>query len=175
MRISDLLQMAGGTTPKAYLQGATLERFSDELGTERVAINLQNILNNPRSDKDLLLKNSDRLNIPEFMQTVKITGSVQNPFSITFEPKRNAKYYINRTGGFQAEANKRKTYVQYPNGETEVTKGLIFRHYPDVTPGSIVVVPEKPEKERQQGLWLAIASTMSSMAVAIAAIMNASK
>ncbi|KJF43871.1 hypothetical protein LH29_12445 [Draconibacterium sediminis] len=173
MRISDLVQMAGGYTPKAYLQGATLERFSDELGSERVAINLQNILKNPGNDKDLLLKNSDRLNIPEFMQTVKISGSVQNPFSITFEPGRNAKYYVNRTGGFQAQANKRKTYVQYPNGETAVTKGLIFRHYPKVTPGSMVVVPEKPEKERQQGLWLAIASTMSSMAVAIAAIMNA--
>ena len=173
MRISDLVQMAGGYTPKAYLQGATLERFSEELGSERVAINLQNILNNPKSDRDLLLKNSDRINIPEFMQTVKITGSVQNPFSITYEPGKNAKYYVDRTGGFQAVANKKKTYVQYPNGETAVTKGFIFRRYPKVTPGSLVVVPEKPEKERQQGLWLAIASTMSSMAVAIAAIMNA--
>ncbi|QIA08512.1 SLBB domain-containing protein [Draconibacterium halophilum] len=175
MRISDLVQMAGGTTPKAYLQGATLERFSEELGAEQVAINLQNILNTPRSDKDLLLKNSDRLNIPEFMQTVKIIGSVQNPFSITFESGRNARYYVERTGGFQAQANKKKTYVQYPNGETAVTKGFIFRRYPKVTPGSVVVVPEKPEKERPQGLWLAIASTMSSMAVAIATVINVSK
>ncbi|WP_303925461.1 SLBB domain-containing protein [Draconibacterium sediminis] len=175
MRISDLVQMAGGYTPKAYLQGATLERFSDELGSERVAINLQNILNDPGNDKDLLLKNSDRLNIPEFMQTVKISGSVQNPFSITFESKQNAKYYVNRSGGFMSQADKKKTYVQYPSGETAVTKGFIFRHYPKVTPGSVVVVPEKPEKERPQGLWLAIASTMSSMAVAIAAIMNATK
>nr|WP_321356196.1 SLBB domain-containing protein [uncultured Draconibacterium sp.] len=173
MRISDLVQMAGGYTPKAYLQGATLERFSDELGSERVAINLQNILNDPKSEKDLLLKNSDRLNIPEFMQTVKIIGSVQNPFSITFEAGKNAKYYINRTGGFQAQANKKKTYVQYPNGETAVTKGFIFKRYPKVTPGSLVVVPEKVEKERQQGLWFAIASTMSSMAVAIAAVARA--
>ena len=56
MRISDLVQMAGGTTPKAYLQGATLERFSEELGSERVAIKLKNILNNPKTDRDLLLK-----------------------------------------------------------------------------------------------------------------------
>ena len=27
MRISDLVQMSGGYTPKAYLKGATLERF----------------------------------------------------------------------------------------------------------------------------------------------------
>lgn len=174
MRISDLVDMAGGSTPKAYLEGATLNRFSEELGSEQVAINLQDILNNPKDSKDLLLKNGDRLNIPEFMQTVKIIGSVQNPFSITYETGRNAKYYVNRTGGFQQQANKKKTYVQYPNGETAVTKGFIFKRYPNVTPGSVVVVPEKVEKERNQGAWLAIASTMASLAVSIATIVSIS-
>ncbi|WP_321345689.1 SLBB domain-containing protein [uncultured Draconibacterium sp.] len=174
MRISDLVEMAGGYTPKAYLEGATLNRFSEELGSEQVAINLQDILNNPKDSKDLLLKNGDQLNIPEFMQTVKIIGSVQNPFSITYETGRNARYYVNRTGGFQSQANKSKTYVQYPNGETAVTKGFIFKRYPRVTPGSIVVVPEKVEKERNQGAWLAIASTMASLAVSIATIVSIS-
>ncbi|HYQ56845.1 MAG TPA: SLBB domain-containing protein [Draconibacterium sp.] len=174
MRISDLVDMAGGSTPKAYLEGATLERFSEELGAEQVAINLQDILNHPRSDRDLLLKNGDRLNIPEFMQTVKIIGSVQNPFSITYETGHSAKYYVERTGGFQQQANKGKTYVQYPNGETAVTKGFIFKRYPKVTPGSVVVVPEKVEKERNQGAWLAIASTMASLAVAVATVINVS-
>nr|WP_319267506.1 SLBB domain-containing protein [uncultured Draconibacterium sp.] len=174
MRISDLVEMAGGYTPKAYLEGATLNRFSEELGSEQVAINLQDILNNPKDSKDLLLKNGDRLNIPEFMQTVKIIGSVQNPFSITYETGRNARYYVNRTGGFQSQANKSKTYVQYPNGETAVTKGFIFKRYPKVTPGSVVVVPEKVEKERNQGAWLAIASTMASLAVSIATIVSIS-
>ncbi|WP_321374227.1 SLBB domain-containing protein [uncultured Draconibacterium sp.] len=175
MRISDLVNMAGGFTPKAYLEGATLNRFSEELGLEQVAINLQDILNSPKDSKDLLLKNGDRLNIPEFMQTVKIIGSVQNPFSITYETGRNAKYYVNRTGGFQQQANKKKTYVQYPNGETAVTKGFIFKRYPKVSPGSVVVVPEKVEKERNQGAWLAIASTMASLAVSIATIVSISK
>ncbi|WP_319589884.1 SLBB domain-containing protein [uncultured Draconibacterium sp.] len=175
MRISDLVEMAGGYTPKAYLEGATLNRFSEELGSEQVAINLQDILNNPKDSKDLLLKNGDQLNIPEFMQTVKIIGSVQNPFSITYETGRNARYYVNRTGGFQSQANKSKTYVQYPNGETAVTKGFIFKRYPKVTPGSVVVVPEKVEKERNQGAWLAIASTMASLAVSIATIVSISK
>ena len=174
MRISDLVEMAGGYTPKAYLEGATLNRFSEELGSEQVAINLQDILNNPKDSKDLLLKNGDQLNIPEFMQTVKIIGSVQNPFSITYETGRNARYYVNRTGGFQSQANKSKTYVQYPNGETAVTKGFIFKRYPKVTPGSVVVVPEKVEKERNQGAWLAIASTMASLAVSIATIVSIS-
>lgn len=172
MRISDLVRLAGGYTPRAYLEGATLERFSEELGAEQVAINLDAIIDDPGNDKDLLLKDGDRLNIPEFMQTVKIIGSVQNPYSITYESGRSAKYYINRSGGFQAQANKKKTYVQYPNGETAVTKGFIVKRYPRVTPGSMVVVPEKQEKQGNQGAWLAIASTMASLAVSIATIIN---
>jgi len=173
MRISDLVEMAGGYTPQAYLKGATLERFSEELGTERVAIDLEYILDNPKSERDLFLNNGDRINIPEFMQTVKITGSVQNPFSITYEDGRHAKYYINRSGGFEARANKKKTYVQYPNGETAVTKGLIIKRYPEVTPGSVVVVPEKPEKQPgDSSRWLAIASALASLAVSIATVVN---
>jgi len=173
MRISDLVEMAGGYTPQAYLKGATLERFSEELGTERVAIDLQYILSNPNSERDLFLNNGDRINIPEFMQTVKITGSVQNPFSITYEDGRHAKYYIDRSGGFEARAHKKKTYVQYPNGETAVTKGLIFKRYPEVTPGSVVVVPEKPERQPgDSSRWLAIASALASLAVSIATVVN---
>ena len=175
LRVSDLVKMAGGITPQAYLNGATLERYSEELGSERVAIDLTKIMNNPRSESDLFLNNGDHLNIPEFMQTVKITGNVQNPFSITYEAGKNAKYYIDRSGGFDSNAHKKKTYVQYPNGSTAVTKGLIFKHYPEVTPGSLVVVPEKPEKRMETGTWLAIASAIASLTVSIATVANLTK
>jgi protein involved in polysaccharide export with SLBB domain len=119
------------------------------------------------------LNNGDRINIPEFMQTVKITGNVQNPFSITYQAGKNAKYYINRSGGFASDALKKKTYVLYPNGETAVTKGFIFRSYPAVQPGSQVIVPPKPERDRANvSTWLAITSAFSSLAIAIAAVLK---
>ena len=172
-RISDLINLAGGITPQAYLNGATLQRVSEELGTEKVAIDLKQILRSPRGDADLFLNNGDRINIPEFMQTVKITGNVQNPFSITYQAGKNAKYYINRSGGFASDALKKKTYVLYPNGETAVTKGFIFRSYPAVQPGSQVIVPPKPERDRANvSTWLAITSAFSSLAIAIAAVLK---
>jgi len=176
LRISDLLQMAGGLTPQAYTKGATLERFSEELGSEHIAINLQKLLDNPRGESDILLCDGDRVNIPVFLQTVKITGSVQNPFSLTYEPGKKAKYYIDRSGGFDAKAQKRKTYVQYPNGSTAVTKSFIIKSYPKVTPGSMIVVPEKPEKDsKKSSMWLAIASTLGSLAVSAATIISVTK
>lgn len=174
-RISDLVEMAGGITPQAYPLGATLQRNTDELGSERVAIDLVKILNQPGGESDLFLNNGDRVDIPEFLQTVKITGNVQNPFSITFEPGKNAKYYINRTGGFDSNALKRKTYVRYPNGTTAVTKSFIVKSYPEVQPGSQIIVPEKPERTGDSGKWLAWTSALASLALSAAAIINITK
>jgi protein involved in polysaccharide export with SLBB domain len=172
-RISDLIKMAGGITPQAFIDGATLQRLGDVLGTEQVAIDLKQIINNPGGESDLFLNNGDRVNIPEFMQTVKITGSVQNPFSLTYESGKNAKYYINRSGGFNSDADKKNTYVKFANGTTAVTKGFIFKNYPDVQPGSQIIVPQKPEKKvGDSGRWLAIASVLASLAVSIATVVS---
>ena len=168
--------MAGGVTPQAYINGATLQRYTDELGTELVAIDLGKIINNPGSEADLYLNNGDRVFIPEFMQTVKISGSIQNPFSITFKTGKSVKYYIDRSGGFNSDAHKKKTYVRYANGTTNVTKGFIVKRYPDVQPGSQIIVPQKPEKPQgDSNRWLAFASVMASIAVSIATVVNITK
>jgi protein involved in polysaccharide export with SLBB domain len=175
-RISDLINMAGGLTPQAFIAGVTLHRFSDELGSEQVAIDLNQILNNPGNEKDLFLNNGDRINVPEFMQTVKISGSVQNPFSISFETGKKAKYYIDRSGGFNTDAHKKKTYVRYANGTTAVTKGFMIKSYPEVHPGSQIIVPQKPEKKAtDSGKWIAWVSVLSSLALSAATIVNISK
>lgn len=172
-RISDLVEMAGGLTPQSYLDGATFSRVSEELGNEFIAIDLNRILKNPGGKEDLLLRNGDILDIPEQMQTVKITGNVQNPFSITYEEGKSAKYYIDKCGGFSSDALKRKVYVKYPNGASSSTKSFIVKNYPEVLPGSHIVVPEKPEREGvSTQTWLSIASTFSSIAVAIAAVLR---
>jgi protein involved in polysaccharide export with SLBB domain len=172
-RISDLIEMAGGITPQSFLEGATLSRQTNELGSEFVAIHLQRIMENKGGQDDLFLRNGDVLHIPQYIQTVKVTGSVQNPFSITYEKGKNLKYYIDKCGGFSTEAMRRKTFVKYPNGATASTKSFIVKSYPEILPGSQIVVPVKPDKEGMStGQWLSIASTFSSIAVAIAAILR---
>ncbi|MBK6282697.1 MAG: SLBB domain-containing protein [Draconibacterium sp.] len=175
-KISDLIQMAGGVTPQAFIAGATLQRFSNELGSEQVAIDLNLIINNPGSETDFFLNNGDRIYIPEYLPTVKITGSVQNPFSIAFESGKKAKYYIDRSGGFNFDAHKKKTYVRYANGTTAVTKSFILKNYPEVQPGSQIIVPQKPEKKAtDSGKWIAWVSVLSSLALSAATIANITK
>ncbi|MFC2091031.1 SLBB domain-containing protein [Bacteroidota bacterium] len=173
-RISDLLEMAGGITQQAFLPGATLSRFSEELGSENVAIDLPEIINNKGSDIDLYLRNGDRLNIPEFMQTVKVVGNVENPYSLTFENRKNLKYYIAQAGGFMNNADERRVYVQYANGSTASTRNFIFKDYPKIQPGSVIVVPEEPPKEggMSAGEIVSLSTALSSMALVIVTLVN---
>lgn len=171
-RISDLVALSQGITPQAFVDGAVLKRNTSELGLENIAINLESILANPKQGNDLFLKDGDVLHIPEFMQTVKINGSVQNPYSVSFTKGKKAKYYIDQCGGFDPEAQKHRVYVQHANGYSEPTKSFLgIKSYPEVKPGSQVIVPQKPEK-KSNGQWLAIASVMASLAVSIATVVS---
>lgn len=171
MRITDLISKAGGLTPQAYPIGATMTRRTSELGTERVSIQLQEILDNPSEKNNLILRAGDVIRIPEEMQTVKVVGSVQNPFSHTYYDKKSFKDYVDQSGGFDENAKKGRAYVRYPDGSTSVTKSFIFRNYPKVEPGCVIVVPQKPEREGvDSGELLGYASTVASIAMAFAAI-----
>ena len=51
-------------------------------------------------------------------------------------------------GGFSDNAQKKSVYVVYANGDVRGTsRFLFFRSYPKAAPGSLVIVPEKPEKK----------------------------
>lgn len=191
-RISDLIARAGGVTPEAFLKGtrmkrtnpmaainartlqydsrdSLLDRAKQQINNDQLEIKLEQILKNPGSDYDYLLKEGDEIIVPETQEAVWVTGEIQNPIGMAFENGKPLKYYINRSGGFSSSAKKGKTFVIYSDGTTKVSKQFIWRHYPSVEPGSQIIIPSKPEKTRPDntGKWLAIASTITTILVAI--------
>ncbi|MNQ22903.1 hypothetical protein D3C85_360580 [compost metagenome] len=72
-------------------------------------------------------------------------------------------------GGIDAKGWKKNAYIIYPNGEAAVSNSFLFiRSYPKVTPGSQIVVPEKPEtKKMTTGEWVSIGSVITSLALLI--------
>lgn len=196
-RVSELLKRCGGLTTHAYVNGATLYRMPDknaemdttiltDLGVDslaikaakqlingRVELQLSKILKDPNSAFNYHLKEGDKIVIPEISEEVRVAGAILNPVGLAYEPYQRANYYINRAGGFSENANKRKVYVINSDGTTKVTKSFIFTSYPAVGPGGKIIVPEKDIKAKiETSMWLAIASTFASIAVAIAAIMR---
>jgi protein involved in polysaccharide export with SLBB domain len=198
-RISDAIKRAGGVIPGAFVNGATLTRTyklsTAEIEKKKqlmkmdttlkdtmliqaksypVGIELNKILTNPGTDIDLLLQPGDEINIPQELQTVKVSGSVMNPLALTFQKKLKLQNYINMAGGYSDQARQSKTYVIYPNGNTATTKGFIFRSNPKLTPGAEIMVPRRPEKKGGDTAmkWISIASAMSTLAIAIATLVK---
>lgn len=201
-RLSDLVSKAGGVTPDAYVKGARLIRkLSDEerrrqndairmarngegkdsisiqklnlSETYTVGIDLEKALANPKSDFDLVLREGDVLYIPEYINTVKISGSVMYPNTVVYQRGKNLKFYINQAGGYGNMAKKKKVYVVYMNGTVSRLKA---RNSSAIEPGCEIIVPSKAEKKHMaMAEILGISSTTATIAAMVATLANAFK
>lgn len=201
-RLSDLVSKAGGVTPDAYVKGARLIRkLSDEerrrqndairmaqngegkdsisiqklnlSDTYTVGIDLEKALANPKSDYDLVLREGDVLYIPEYVNTVKISGSVMYPNTVVYQKGKNLKFYINQAGGYGNMAKKKKVYVVYMNGTVSRLKA---RNASAIEPGCEIIVPSKAEKKHMaMAEILGISSTTATIAAMVATMANAFK
>ncbi|MCG8475718.1 MAG: SLBB domain-containing protein, partial [Cytophagales bacterium] len=196
-RISDILLRAGGLTQFAYIKGASLKRKRKITDLEKqknellaqndttlnldilnqefeyVGIDMEKILNRPKSNQDLVLRNGDIINVPTELQTVSINGEILNPVAVTYKPNKKLNYYINSSGGYSSKAKKNKTYIVYANGTARRTKHfLFFNSYPKVEPGAKIIVPKKPKREAKPQLWISLGSSLASLSLVIITIVQ---
>jgi protein involved in polysaccharide export with SLBB domain len=165
-KVSDIIARAGGLRAEGYLEGAKLVR-----GKITVGVNLKEILSNPASQENLQLMAGDELSIPRLLQTVKLTGSVQNPLAVSYKEDYTLKEYIAEAGGFTANANRSKTYVTYANGiSNQIRKFFIFKKNPRIEPGAEIFIPALPE-DSKKGLTAAEAIGLTSSLVSVALTM----
>ena len=144
-RIADLIQRAGGLKQDAYLPGAQFIRNRQVVGT-----NIAAIINNPKTEGNLLLQNLDTLLIPRRSDLVEVRGGVLNPSTVSFEQGMNLRDYIALSGGYTENARVGRSYIIYPNGRKDRTgRFLFFRLHPIVQPGSVIIVPIKPLDTRE--------------------------
>jgi protein involved in polysaccharide export with SLBB domain len=142
--------------------------------TEAIAIDLRAILENPGSEYDLIIEEGDILSIPRELQTVRLRGDVIYPTTIRHEDFRGLSYYINKAGGFNVRAKKKRTYVVYANGEVARTKSfLFFNFYPKIAPGSEIIVPTKgPRIPVRPGDLVGITTGLATLALVFTQIFN---
>ena len=201
-RLSDLIKRAGGITPDAYIKGGRLiRRMNDEerrrerdalrmarngegkdsisvaklaiTETYTVGIDMEKALANPGSDYDVVLREGDVIYIPEFVNTVKISGSVMYPNTVAWEKGAKLKHYINMAGGYGNMAKKKKAYIIYLNGTVARARRGDSQL---IQPGCEIVVPSKAEKQHMKfAEILGISSTTATMAAMVATLVNAFK
>lgn len=141
---------------------------------ESIGIRLEDILQNPGSKYDLILKEGDIISIPRELQTVRIRGQVLYPSTVRFDNARSFKQYVSQAGGFDDHAKKSKSYVVYPNGSAERTKSFLwFKDYPKVEPGTEVIIPKKVKKEKlSPQAWISLSSGVATLSLVILRIVD---
>lgn len=172
----NLLQLAASSNSGSNLQqvaesakNADLEKFNvpDEYP---VGIDLSEAIKHPGSDEDLVLREGDRLVVPQYNGTVKINGAVMYANTVSYEKGKRASYYIDQAGGFASDAVKNKAYIIYMNGKVAKVS-----HGAKVQPGCEIVVPAKLKRKMSVAETMSLGTSMSSIAAMIATIANLSK
>ncbi|MBK1438374.1 SLBB domain-containing protein [Parapedobacter sp. ISTM3] len=133
-----------------------------------VGIQLDRILEGDRK-YDIPLEDEDVIIVPRQLRTVTVRGQVLNPNRIVYQKGKPLKYYIRQAGGFTAKAHKKKTFVQHANGSVEGSRW----GYPEVLPGSEIIVPTRPEREKiPVQAWVSMGSVITSMAAVIVSLLR---
>ena len=131
-----------------------------ELGSSyTVGIDLTKALESPGSDVDIILREGDRIYVPEYNPIVKISGDVMFPNTVFFEKGKSYKKYVAQAGGFGNRANKSKSFIVYQNG----TVGLV-KQGAKPEPGCEIIVPSKKRRNPFN------VSTLISAGVSLASI-----
>lgn len=135
-----------------------------------VAINLDKAVNEPESGENIVLREGDKLVVPQYTSTVKISGEVRYPITINYKKGEKLSYYIKHAGGYTDRAKKGDVYAIYMNGGvSEVSKYSSM----DIQPGCEIVVPTKnASKKLTTTEILAISTSTASIATMIVTLIN---
>ncbi|REE01645.1 SLBB domain-containing protein [Marinoscillum furvescens] len=136
---------------------------------ESIAIELDEIMAKPKSQADVILKAGDVISVPKELQTVRVRGEVYFSSNLIYSNSLGLKGYVSQAGGATSNAKLSKAYIVYPNGSAERTKRFLwFRNYPNVEPGSEIIVPAKPERRKMTPQEvIGIASGIGTLAIII--------
>lgn len=195
MRLSDLVKSAGGLTKEAYTLGAHLERTLTpaekikqqtmiklavsgdsidmrklDLGdTQMVGINLEEALKNPGSNQwDIVLRDGDKLIIPQYNNTVAINGQVMYPNSVAYREGAKLSYYIGQAGGYGQRAKTKRVFAVNMNGTVSR-----IRSSKDITPGCTILVPAKSRRNKMSfGEILSLGTMTATLGTVIATLIK---
>lgn len=195
-RLSDMVKSAGGVSSAAYVKGAKLIRqmsederarlqgtmdmldnVKDSVSTAKlnaateysVGIDLEKALANPGTDADVVLRDGDVIVVPEYINTVKVSGNVLYPNTVTYNPRMTVRDYIDQAGGYGFQSKRNRAYIVYMNGTVAKARK---NSRAIVEPGCEIIVPEKKKREGALQNILSIASTSASLATMFATIYN---
>jgi protein involved in polysaccharide export with SLBB domain len=160
-------------------QEAIIARLRNTRASGRVALPVKPKDKNLTDFPDMVMEDSDRLDIPHTPSTVSVVGDVYNPGSFIFEPRNTAGAYLEIAGKGKPQSDMHHAFVLRANGVVIAASnvngmftGDKFAHV-RLYPGDQIVVPYKlPTGAFVRGLrdWTQITSQLAITAAALAVV-----
>ena len=126
---------------------------------------------------NVVLKDGDRLLIPERPNHIYIYGEVSYEGALRYDSTKSLDYYISKSGGLKENADDQAIYVLHPNGDTQrsTIKKSLFQNSPDseliLHPGSIIFVPRGIDNSATNRLAAqAYVSILGNIGIALASL-----
>ena len=153
-----------------------LDEIKNSKASGRVSaeFNLEKLKNDP--SLDILLQDGDKVTIPEFLDHIYIFGEINTEGTIRYQEGADARYYIDKKGGYSPYANKKNIYVLHPNGETSLVSynRNIFKKQRntafEIYPGSVIFIPREGVKVQFSVAAQAYASILGNIGVSLASV-----
>ena len=95
------------------------------------------------TSENTILFEGDVITIPKISNVVNIIGAVLNPIAFEYSGRLRVEAAIERAGGYQPYADKRRVYIIKANGLVEKSNRNIFQGSFKLEPGDTIVVPRK--------------------------------
>ncbi len=165
---------AGAGANTLIVAKSLLQQLKSERAVGRLVINLQQVMTQPAdSPSDVILRNGDELTVPKYEQEVTVIGEVQDPTSHLYNPDLSQGSYIRQSGGFTAQADKKRIYVVRADGSVVANGGgsrWFSRSGMRIKPGDTIVVPINAEQMLPLPFWQAVTGILYNIAIAAAAV-----
>jgi protein involved in polysaccharide export with SLBB domain len=168
-QIEDLENVNLNLGKKDSIQNKLEKKLKEDLKFATIPVDWESISKDAKSATNVILFPGDEIVVAPFNEGVKVTGNVLLTSEIPYRRGKGFGYYLGAVGGLDNKGWKKKAYIIYPNGKAAVAHSFLFiRSYPAVSPGSQIVVPERPEvKKLSTGEVVSIGSVIASLALLI--------
>jgi polysaccharide biosynthesis/export protein len=173
MQASRAAALGAGAEQSFAVGQALLTQLRSAEPIGRLVIDLPAVLRGD-AGHDVILRDGDRLMIPERSQEVMVLGEVQYATSHVYRRGQRRGDYIAASGGLTANADERRVYVVRADGAVLASDGSRqwFRNTAgtEIRPGDTIVVPMDVDRMPALAMWQSATSILFNLAVAVAAI-----
>jgi protein involved in polysaccharide export with SLBB domain len=144
--------------------------------TERVGIDLPQVLKDKDSRDNVILAGGDSVYIPEYNPIVMVQGAVNSPGAVPYEPGKSLDWYVNAAGGYTQVGDTRHSYVTQPNGKRQGVKRrvVLSDDVPKPKPGAVVFVPTRTGQDQPSNI-AGVIGTVAQVLTALVTVIVVAK